>query len=301
MSLEELSAAEQSAMDAMRKGEALDLPDEPAEIEEKPAAAPAPAPAAEEKPEGTKPPEGHVPHGALHEERERRKQAEQQLAEFKARLEALEKAAQPAEPQKPARPDPILDPDAFGEWLEAQIAEAKKPAAALTEQQQQARVHQQRAEAATRHEQEFAAANPDYGDAVKQLHGQRVAELKAMGWSDRRTLDQAGNVVPSQIEQIIGSEANAIFDNAMRLGRNPAEVLYDMAKLRGWKSKPAVADAERITATAKAQENVATLATASGEAQEGGLTLKQLSEMSEEELADLKKRDPKKYARAMGA
>lgn len=86
----------------------------------------------EEKPElevgdltAEKPPIPPKPEWRLKEDAERARAAETELANeraekaaLKQRLEALERPAPKAEPTKPVKPDPLLDPDGFEQYLE---------------------------------------------------------------------------------------------------------------------------------------------------------------------------------------
>jgi len=288
---DEFSAMEQAALDAMTKNEPMEVADttsEEATETAAPAATPeAPAPAAAQSDDKPKPPEGYVPHGAMHEARERAKAAEAERDALKAEMAAM-KAPKAPEAAPDEMPDPILDPKGFATWIKGLSEAQAKRVEEYEAQQRQTAAQQERVSTATRLEAEFAGRTPDYGPAMAHLAAGRRAELALQGWDE------------AQVAEIMRHDANAIFDNATRMGRNPAEMLYELAKHRGWAAKPASGEGDKIVALAKAAEATASLATTAGEAQAGGLTMKQLSEMSEAELHDLEAKDPKAFKRAMG-
>lgn len=276
---------EQAAMDAMQADDRPEPTDDEIaqskheKIQEKAEPEPAsePEPQPEPQPDPNKPPEGYVPHSAMHQERERRKQAEQEREELRQRIAALEAANAPKQAEPAEVPDPIIDPDGFRDYMR-KLNEAQ--AERWQQQEQQARAQQRLSQAASL-EQQFAAATPDYTQAVQHLHQNRVAELTAYGYGQE------------QIGQILANDANAIFDNAMAQGKNPAEVLYQAAKMRGWSPETAAPDpaaaTARVEAKAAAQANTGSLATAGGPSTAGQYTMEMLARMPEDELAKLPK------------
>lgn len=251
---EEFSPEEKAAMEEMAQDNEPVTEEEQAAAQPDPEPEPAPAepePKPEPAPESPTPPEGFVPHGALHQERERRKALEQRIAE----LEAASKQTQPA--AEPDMPDPIMDPKGFAEWQRGQFDAQQK----RWRDQEQAQIEQQqrqhRQQIAAQYEQQFMQQTPDYADAVKHLHQSRLTELRMYGMTDE------------QISATIAQDANSLLDAAMQQGRNPAEVLYQIAKQRGWNTPaaapaPAVDPAAQIAAQAKAQANATTLSTTGG-------------------------------------
>lgn len=277
--MEKLTADETAAMEAMRVApapepeefevvEAEEAKPEPVKVAE-----PAKEPAKPE-PEPAKEPEAErqrlVPHQALHEERERRKELERRLAELEARV------PKPAPQPEPEAPDPLTDPAAFNAWQKAELRKRDERIEALYRQDQERMVASARYNEAARYEAEFVAKTPDYMAAATYLRDQRIGELRALGY------DEA--VIP----QIIGQDANAIFDNAKRAGRNPAEMLYESARLRGYRAAVAEAkpdEGQKLAALAKAQAATESLSNAPGGDAPGGYTLKQLAAMDEAALA----------------
>lgn len=277
---DDLTPEEQSAMNEMAQDDDAGIPDAPEPAREpEPAPAPASQPApAEPEPapaaDPTKPPEGYVPHQAMHQERERRRALEQEANELRQRLAEYEAAKKP-EPVE--IPDPIIDPDGFRKFQHDQLQAQQERWQQHEQQQRTAALHQQVATL----EQQFMQATPDYAQATQHLHQARVAELTAYGYA------------AEQIPQIIAQDANAIVQNALAQGRNPAQVLYEAAKLRGWSGQapapaaPNPAPAQQIEAKRQAQANTGTLATSGGPSTAGNYTIEMLANMPEAELAKL--------------
>jgi hypothetical protein len=63
------------------------------------------------------------PEWRLKEDAERARAAETELVVLKQRLEALERPAQKVEQEKVIKPDPLLDPDGYEEYLEKKVEE----------------------------------------------------------------------------------------------------------------------------------------------------------------------------------
>lgn len=227
---------------------------------------------------------------AMHEERNKRRALERQVAEMrnslqalsglKAELEALRKAPEPkAEDEFETDPVGTLKRELDG--LKAKEAEGERARAQMTEQQRQLADLQTRTRAATA---EFQEENPDYPDALNHLMESRVKELRVFGMDD------------AQIANALSSEAIAIARFAEQNERNPAEVVYEMARLRGYAkaaTKPAPATTASPTAESlqekldkidKGQRDAQTLANAGGGKKDKNLSLADIEKMSDEEF-----------------
>jgi len=179
-----------------------------------------------------------VPHQALHEERERRKDMEQQVRrmeerfnEFQARLQ--QETAQPkaAEPEIPSfDEDPASNLDGR---LRMQEETAQRLQAETTQQRQQ-RENQEKIVMFEREfqtkEATFAAKTPDYYQATEFLRNSRFNELKNLGYQE------------PQARQILDSEALNYAITATNNGVDPVEMFYKVARERGYKgAAPAAA------------------------------------------------------------
>lgn len=239
---------------------------------------------AEAEPKADKPPEGYVPHGALHAERERRKQYEAELADLREWRKQVEQKLNPPKPE-PEMPDPVTEPDKFRDWQKDQLRQRDERFAAyerqLREQTElQQTIRQQMMQRATHDEQAFRAQTPDYDDAINHLGRVRLQELELFG------------VDPQRAQQIIAEEARGIVQGALQMGRNVAEVAYGIAKARGYDPKAqqvaqpnkAAEESARLRKIADASRSVGA---ASGGGTSGDLTLEDVAAMSPEEIAAL--------------
>lgn len=213
--------------------------------------------------------------GALHEERKRRKEAvaeaakaREEAAKLMGRFETIQQLMQRNQPQqqKPQAEAPIeipdinLDPvghfaakDAIRERELADLRSWKQ----MQDQQSEVRTNAERlTQIAQSHEAVFSKTTPDYPEAFQYLRAQRDAELQAMGYLD-----------PNARSQAIMNDALAIAAQALQRNVNAAEVVYNMAKARGYQGKapapaavaptpaPAVQspDAKKLATIAKGQ------------------------------------------------
>ncbi|GJE29800.1 hypothetical protein [Methylobacterium organophilum] len=264
-----------------------------------------------------------VRHGAFHQERERRKATERELAELRERFargderlrvltEAMQKApaaAAGAQPQAQAAPEPEKVPDP-NEDIFGYVAYLQKELTALRSGQQQMTEAQTRAaEDATRAAEErqvldhyradvqrLAQAEPAFVEAYGFLVNGRVAELKHFGLSDEEAVKAA------QADEM------ALIHAARQRGVSPAQHVYDMAKLRGFAPKPAAAaapvapaetPAEKAARVAAGQAAAKSLSSAGG-APAGEITLEMLAAMSEEEFDAFQAKNPAKVRKLMG-
>lgn len=280
---EQLTAEETAAMEAMRA--------EPAPVADEPEAAapvtlqePAPeaAPEATEAPEATKPPPGMVPQQALHQERERRKEIERQaqetqrtLAELQAKFEAL---TAPKE-QPIVVPDPVLQPEAFKQWQIDQIRAHAQKLAEVEQRSQEAVQETQLMQRLNHDVAQFKATTPDYDAAFQHAVKGRQDELAFYGYSQE------------QIAQQIEVDVRALVQQAYTAGKNPAELFYTYAKMRGYapQAAPAPQAAAQVQAFAEAQRQTQSLAPAGGPSNDGGMTLEAFAKMSEAEMAAMPK------------
>lgn len=254
-----------------------------AETVEKPAAETAATAetVAEKVEDGTKPATESrtVPLAALHEERERRKELQQQVqaqAEKQARLDERFNLIQQriADATKPA---PIEETPI--DQLQRIDAEQKRIVQA-TEQQNYVN---QVMNTATAKAREFAVEKTDYFDAQNHLMLSRRAELTAMG------------LPPAQVEATINNDYLQVADQALRQGKNPAAVIYDIATHRGYrKADPVPAGkttaelaAEKAATLAKGAAAAGSLSNAGGAPARAGASLESILAMSEKDIAAL--------------
>lgn len=321
--LNDMSAEDEKQFEQMRTGET------PAPPEPKPAAAaPEPKPAAKpdaaatpaaDKPaapaaDQQQPAEGGdrdtrmVPHAAMHEERERRKSAERERDADREQLRVLterfgklaealgpklESAPQPQQP--PEIPDPEKDPVGYIKAtypLVKQIIEER--ALGARNQRQAAQVQTTITGAingAMNAEAEFRQTAPDYDRAADHLRNARALELEAIG------------VAPAQRAQMVQNETVQLAMLAARSGKNFAQLVYGLAKARGYQAPapapapapaaekpaapaaPAVGEQQRIDMARRGQEQGQSLSGIGGAAPKPALTAEKLATMSDAEFA----------------
>lgn len=183
-----------------------------------------------------------VPLGALHEERTRRQDLQKEVERLNTRFDTIlaklgtAPAAAPAagaEPKAPAEPiDPEKDPLGAMRQMATELAELRSFRQQAENGGQQANMVQALVGEAQAHETNFAKDNPDYGAASGHLLSSRVQELTAFGLN------------PVEINARINAERIAIIQLAKERGKNPAEIVYNLAKLRGYtKAAPAAGGA----------------------------------------------------------
>lgn len=207
-----------------------------------------------------------VPHGALHEERERRKQAEkraERIEELFQRYQA-ERGQPKADDKGPELPafdqDPANHLRLKQETAEQRLArlEAERHA-----EQQMSALRQQ----VTAHEAAFSAANPDYTEAVAYLRQLKVAQYEASGMTEAEAMQAAQG------------EALQFVHATMQRGLNPAQQAYALAKRWGYSPKSAEKpkSEEKLETIRKGQE--AAKGGGGGASPEAPASLKSLADM----------------------
>ena len=243
--------------------------------------------AEEKKPE--KPPEGYVPHQALHAERIKARRLERDLAEVKLKLTtADERIAKLAEAWKPPQQAPNEQEDPVGaivhetrqtrqeiEAFKKQQEEERRIRAAQNAQAQLVQYWQSQAQA-------FAAKQPDFPQSYQHLFENFVSELQEAGYDEQ----QASVVAQNYWADIVG--------RARMDGVNPAERMYNLAKRRGY--KPAT---EKIETIKKGTEATSPLASAGGKPP-SNLTAEAIANLPMDEFEKLLKKDPDAFRKAFG-
>ena len=285
MSLDTLSPSEQKYFDS--KG--TTPPADPA-----PTASQVPAeaadPAARPAAESASAPSKTVPLAALHEERERRKELQRQIEDVNRRADErfnliaqkLAAAAPQADPVKREIPDPEKDTVGALRMTTEEVKVLSDFKRQIETQAVQNQAIQTLFAHASRLETDFEKDNPDFQAASAYLRDSRARELAAFG------------VDAYRIQQQIGFEKLQLAQTALQHGRNPAEVIYALAKMRGYApvqagSKAAAAaaadgEAAKLARIARGQEAGASLGAASGAAP-GKTGIEALLAMSDAEFS----------------
>jgi hypothetical protein len=260
----------------------------PDALTEAPAETKEPEPTAEKAEQKDSASEKFVPLAALHEERERRKEEaakrrdfERQFQEERQRIQLMEQRFQQIMERANQTPVPNFE-DAPLEHLQINQARLEK------QLQQQNQTLQQRQEAEQRQHQwqqfrnryedslyKYREAQPDLTEAMQYLAKAKVEEYQAAGYS----LQQA--------TQLLHEDETAIVANAFNAERNPAETIYKLAKVRGYKpasEKPADAQKklDQLESGLKASKS---LGTGGGKASDK-FSIEAVAQMSNDEFSD---------------
>lgn len=194
----------------------------------------------------------HDKEGQAAKERARRRAAESRERALEERLAKLEASSKRPESDDEdivamirALPDGDDDPIGKIEALEKIIRKFGSTAAADAEAEAQARTKNDSisrvVSAMNESEAEFAEDHPDYKDAVKHFKAARQSEFEDMGYSGKA------------LEQAMAEDLLGLASRAIQGGRDPAEVVYNLAKKRGFKAGATEAN-EKLRAIAKAAE-----------------------------------------------
>jgi len=299
-----LTAEEQAALDAQRNApEPKALAQELTETPQEGAGEAEPGEGVEQAAADKRP--QMVPHAALHEERERRKETERKLAEverraeerFKVLLEKLGPQTPPAQVETPAIPDVQADPVGHivgtMRQLGASQEQINQEVAAQRQRAQEAQLVSYVRTQASAHEREFRRDTPDYNDAVDYLKGIYDAQLAANGITD-----------PGQRELMVQQEAIKISAMAIQQGANIAERFYNLAKATGYRPQQAQQaeqtpdPAAQIQRIARGQEQARSLGNTRGNGPTP-MTAQKLLEMSDAEFDKIK--DSPQVRSLMGA
>jgi hypothetical protein len=179
------------------------------------------------------PKQSMVPHGALHEEREKRKKFEREFNELKAQSEAERKRneerwAQMMERLNPKPQAPSVEQDAVGHFqhktaeLERQLQATQQETAQIRQLNAQQAEWQRFTQAYSQAVHEYASRTPDYLAAHTHFLNALKAEIQATGYE------------PMQANHIAMQQEAAIVAKAFQDGVNPAERIYAISKMRGY-------------------------------------------------------------------
>lgn len=226
-----------------------------------------------------------VPLQALQEERAEKKQLRDELRQYREWQAQLTQRLQQQAPANPQRevPDPQTKPL---EYINHVLGNMQASTTELQQWRQQQEMDSQQRSAlrqyaswAASQEREFVKEQPEYHDAYRYAAEARDKELQALGYSD-----------PVVRSGIVRSNTAEIINNAMQQGRNPAELVWEYARARGFapKSVRAAGDAEAPAKIA------AGLQAAGGKLNKGGAGGE--GEMSAKDLAGIN--DPDEFEKA---
>lgn len=203
---------------------AQQAPREPEEVAREPAPAPAPA-----KEEPRRERTDDIPYPRFREVLDDRNSLKAKLEEIESRLKAYEVRAEQPKVAEESAPSADDDPVAYAIWQGNQAERASKEIREYMQRQQQTEAYHREVQAVTQRYQASAAEYikevPDFMDAYAHAINVRTQQLMLFG----ATAEQA--------QQTIMGEELQLAHNALANGRNPADVIYNMARVFGYQSK----------------------------------------------------------------
>lgn len=237
---------------------------------------------------GGEPPERkHVPLAALHEERTRRQQLEQEAQQLRQTqattmerltklLEAQQQAQQPQQQQQQEEviPDFVEDPEgafrALQRRYDRDVQEMRQFIQQSQNGQQSQQQYTQHVQAVIGAEREYMKTVPDYPQAFDYFKQQKLKEYTAF-------------VDPALAEQQITQDCVRIAQLAQQLGKNPADLIYKAASNLGYKAGATPpSDGEHRQEPPTSLSNVQGASRAPDE--KGGVTAADIANMSEAEF-----------------
>jgi hypothetical protein len=181
----------------------------------------------------------------LHEERGWRRRLSEELKETKAQLAALASRAELMMSQISTKgqeqesddevPDPENDPLGFIAHemasLRSEIKQLKGEREKETQTQTQREQHAAILNAARESSEAFMKRNPEFSDAMNFLTDARTKELQSIG------------IKENQIRAALENDILVLTANALQNGVDPATMLFNVAKSRGFRPKKLAAQA----------------------------------------------------------
>lgn len=236
------------------------------------------APAEEPVEEKEEPKETTVPLGALHEERSKRQELQSRLDETiqkMGKMEALWEQLQNKE-ATPELPDYEEDPAGYLhaqiEQLQAKLNGFEEKSVEQERVQEQQQTEQQLLEKYAASVRTYSQEAPDFNDAYQYLSSTMDQDLVARGYDD-----------PLERANILQYEEGLMVGRALNSGKNPAEIIYNYAKARGYAQQESQEE-DKLERIEKGQQAAQTLNGPSGGA-EPPTTLERLAELADADPA----------------
>lgn len=215
---------------------------------------------------------------AFKAERLRRQEAEERYRQLEARLNQIEQGGQKQQAREidfATLPDPVSDPIGNLEALRA-MAERMAQQQQTQERQTQAQTAQERQfqqinSRMQEFEGDFREMNPDYDDAAKHFREARIAEYQEQGYEGQ------------ELENALRSELVGLVARAMQSGKDPAEVVYKLAKNRGFvgSERKEVVDKQpnKLQTIERGQKAARSGSALSGKTGDGSLSMETVSKL----------------------
>jgi hypothetical protein len=230
---------------------------------------------------------------ALHEERSRRKDIDrqnralqQEMAELRGKFSVIERLN--ALPEKPLTvEEQIIGAVKNTSETVAQLQKRleQREAQEQTARQQHALVSAYRNDAA-----QFESQNPDFKAAYNHLLQSRAQELVALGYDN-----------PQAIHDALLADEFAVAQSALMTQRSPAEIIYNLARQRGYaKGSGGKGAAARLDTIERGQHANKSLSSTGGVSGDGDISAEALLKMPMDEFEAWCSKNPSKAKRIMG-
>ena len=225
-----------------------------------------------------------VPLPALQEARREAKELRERLRrsemENQQRFAALQERLNKLQTPEGEQPTFETDPASY---LKKEVEGLKQAVTTATQQAQQVQIESFLKNTIQASEDQYRKNHPDYNDAVNHLIASLKNNMELHGVSDQ-----------AQIDNMLKEQATRMTVTALRLGKEPAEFVYEIAKNHGFVPKAVRDNETKLETIAKGQEATQTLGSG-GKRDSGAVTLDSLSKMDDGEL-DALLLDDKKWA-----
>jgi hypothetical protein len=236
-------------------------------------------------------PNGGNLQAALKEERERRKQLQQKVADMEDKQTRFnQRIASAFSDEQTVQKAPVFEENP-AEYLRDKVEKTEKSTEELSNFFKQQQTMTVLAGYGQSKINEFKQSTPDYDAAYAFARKDRVEEiLELEGCTEAEAQFRANR------------EEVALLASCKEKGKNPAEAIYKYAKRRGYKPAEGeeTSEAEQtIDRIQKGQAASKSLSSSAGKPT-AGLTMEKILAMDDEEFADFKAKNPRKIRELMG-
>jgi uncharacterized membrane-anchored protein YhcB (DUF1043 family) len=230
---------------------------------------------------------------ALHEERNRRRDIDrknrvlqQEMAELRGKFSVIERLNAP--PEKPL----TVEEQIIGAVKNTSetVAQLQKRLEQREVQEQTARQQHALVSAYRNDAAQFESQNPDFKAAYNHLLQSRAQELVALGYDN-----------PQAIHEALLADEFAVAQSALMTQRSPAEIIYNLARQRGYaKGSGGKSAAARLDTIERGQHANKSLSSAGGVSGDGDISAEALLKMPMDEFEAWCSKNPSKAKRIMG-
>lgn len=159
-------------------------------------------------------------------------------ARVEERLSLLQQAlAEPAQPAAPAeeKPDPEKDIFGYARYLEKQLTTVADKVNGYEQQITAGQAEMESERNYFNSLNSYAAREPQFVNAYAFLLRNRAAELMAPRYPTATYEQLMGAEIPSDVAEILRQEERSLYKDAFEQKQNPADNIFRMARLRGFR------------------------------------------------------------------